>query len=444
MSDDTSPVGSGAAARHSRRSFLKQSAALVGAGAVTELAPAFWNSASAAQTVRIGFISPLTGALAGFGECNPHLVKLAQDALKNGIKVGDETHAVELLVKDSQSDPNRASELARQLIASDKVDLMLSCSAPETVNPVADACEAAGVPSVSTTVPWEAFYFGRGAKPGAPSPFKWTYHFAFGIAQFAQCYISKWSGAVKTNGKVGVLYPNDADGGAFRGLLLPALVKAGFTVIDPGAYEDGTTDYSAQIARFKQENVEIINTAPLPPDFAVCWRQAAQQGLAKKVKIIETGKTGLFASQIQAMGALGTNMTAAAPWHPAFPYSSPLTGMTSKKLADSYEKASGRQWTLQIGQTMALIDVGIAALKASRNPSSKEAVAKAIGGLRLTTTMGELDWTKGPVANCVSTPVVGIQWVKTKDSKFPIDAVVVDNACDRNVPLGAALQPYSA
>lgn len=428
----------------SRRSFLKNSAALMGAGVAGGLAPALWTSAAAAQTLRVGFISPLTGALAGFGECNPYLIKVAQDALKGGIKIGDQTFAIDILMKDSQSDPNRAAELARQLITADKVDLMLSCSAPETVNPVADACEAAGVPSVSTTVPWEAFYFGRGAKPGAPSPFKWTYHFAFGTAQFAQCYISKWNGAVKTNGKVGVLYPNDADGNAIRANLMPVLVKAGFTMIDPGAYEGGTTDYSAQIARFKQENVEIINTFPSPPDFAVFWRQAAQQGLTKKIKIVETGKTGLFASQIQAMGALGINMTAGSPWHPAFPYSSPLTGMSSKQLADGYEKASGRQWTLQIGQTMALVDVGVAALKATGNPSSKEAVAKAISKLRLTTTMGELDWTKGPVPNCVPTPIVGIQWIKSKESKFPVEAHVVDNACDRNVPIGAALVAYNA
>jgi hypothetical protein len=62
---------------------------------------------------------------------------------------------------------------------------------------------------------------------------------------------------------------------------------------------------------------------------------------------------------------------------------------------------------------MALVDVGVAALKASGNPSSKEEVVKAISKLRLTTTMGELDWTKGPVPNCVSTPITGIQWVKS-------------------------------
>ena len=59
-----------------------------------------------------------------------------------------------------------APQVAKDLINSDKVDLMLATSTPETVNPVADACEAAGVPCISTVVPWEAWYFGRGAKPG--------------------------------------------------------------------------------------------------------------------------------------------------------------------------------------------------------------------------------------------------------------------------------------
>lgn len=413
-------------------------------GAAVVLAPMFAGRAMAATPLRIGFVSPLTGALAGFGECNPYLVDLITQSLASGVTIGDTTYPVEILARDSQSDPNRAAQLAKELITSDKVDLMLSCSAPETVNPVADACEAAGVPSLSTTVPWEAFYFGRGAKPGEPSPFKWTYHFAFGVAQFAQCYISKWQGAVQTNKKVGVLYPNDADGNAIRMSLVPALTEAGFTVVDPGAYEDGTTDYSTQIQAFKAAEVEIINTFPLPPDFATFWRQAAQQGLAKQIKIVETGKTGLFASQIEALGPLGINMTAGSPWTPAFPYSSPLTGMSSRQLADGYEAASGKQWTLQIGQTMALFDAGIAALVASGNPTSKEAVATAMASLKVETTVGSLDWSKGPVANCVTAPIIGIQWeAAPAGSKFALDAVVVDNACDPNVPLGAPLQAYT-
>jgi branched-chain amino acid transport system ATP-binding protein len=40
---------------------------------------------------------------------------------------------------------------------------MLTTSTPETVNPVSDACEATGVPCISTVVPWEA---GRRARTG--------------------------------------------------------------------------------------------------------------------------------------------------------------------------------------------------------------------------------------------------------------------------------------
>ena len=70
-------------------------------------------------------------------------------------------------ISDTQSDPSRAGQLAKTLINSDKIDMMLCVSTPETINPVADACEAAGVPCLSTVMPWEAWYFGRGAKPGA-------------------------------------------------------------------------------------------------------------------------------------------------------------------------------------------------------------------------------------------------------------------------------------
>ena len=101
-----------------------------------------------------------------------------------------------------------------------------------------------------------------------------------------------------------MLYPNDADGNAIRENLAPALAKAGFTIIDPGPYEDGTTDYSAQIALFKKEKCEIFNTFPIPPDFAAFWRQAAQQGYTKIVKISQIAKTGLFPAGSNRSGIL--------------------------------------------------------------------------------------------------------------------------------------------
>ena len=400
-------------------------------------------AAGTENVLKIGFISPRTGALAGFGETDGYVLEVARKALTQGLTIGGKTYQVEILDRDTQSDPSRASQLAKTLINSDQVDLMLPISTPETINPVADACEAAGVPCLSTVMPWEAWYFGRGGKPGQPSPFKWSYHFGFGGGEFHKTYLSLWN-SIETNKKVGVLYPNDADGNAIRENLAPGLAKAGFTIIDPGPYEDGTTDYSAQIAKFKAEKCEIFNTFPIPPDFAAFWRQAAQQGYTKMVKIAQVAKTGLFPSQVDSLGELGVNLATAAYWHKVFPYKSSLTGVSGTELADGYEKSSGKQWTQQLGASMALLDAGFAALKASADPKDKGAVAKSLGALNTVTMAGKVDFTSGPFPNVSPGPIIGGQWVKAKaGSKFKLDLVITENATDPNVPIETKLVAYN-
>jgi branched-chain amino acid transport system substrate-binding protein len=434
-------AGSKPAATVSRRSFVKT--AVAGAGALAASGRVSWAQSS--NVIKVGFITPRSGALAGFGEPDGFVLDLARKVLSDGLTAGGKTYKVEILDRDTQSDPSRAGQLAKALINGDGVDFILSSSTPETVNPVADACEAAAVPCLSTGMPWEPWYFGRGAKPGEPSPFHWTYHFGFGVPNFSKAYISQWNGPVETNKRVAFLMPNDADGNALRVIFKPILEKAGFTVIDPGGYEDGTTDYSAQIAKFKAENCEIFTTGPIPPDFTVFWRQAAQQGYTKTVKIAQIAKTCLFPSQVEAMGSLGPKLATVAFWHPTFPYKSSLTGLTSQQLADKYEKDTGKQWNQMLGDNVALMDAGVAALKTSDNPKSKESLVKALAALKVMTPVGALDWTKGPMPNVFPMIFAGTQWVKSKSgSKFPVDMVVTDNADDSNVPIGAKLVPYNS
>jgi branched-chain amino acid transport system substrate-binding protein len=425
----------------SRRGLIASAGA---AGLAAAARPYGAFAAGPESTLKVGFISPRTGKLGGFGETDGYILELARKSLASGLKVGDKTYGINVLDRDTQSDPSRAGQLAKTLINSDKIDMMLVVSTPETINPVADACEAAGVPCMSTVMPWEAWYFGRGAKPGQPSPFKWTYHFGFGGGEFFKTYVSQWS-LIETNKKVGVLYPNDADGNAIRENLAPALAKVGFTIIDPGPYEDGTTDYSAQIAKFKAEKCEIFNTFPIPPDFAAFWRQAAQQGYTKMVKIAQIAKTGLFPSEVTALGNLGYNLASAAYWHKAFPYKSSLTGVSGDELADGYEKASGKMWTQQLGATLALFDAGAAALTASGDPSNKPALAKAMSTLKTVTIDGPIDFTSGPVPNVSPGPIIGTQWVKAPaGSKFPLEFPVTENATDPKVPIQAKLRPFNS
>ncbi|MEJ2676038.1 MAG: ABC transporter substrate-binding protein, partial [Acidihalobacter sp.] len=225
--------------------------------------------------------------------------------------------------------------------------------------------------------------------------------------------------------------------------LVPLLEKGGYTIVDPGPYQDGTTDYSTQIALFKRERCEIFNTAPIPPDFASFWRQAAQQGFARQVKIVEPAKTGIFPAQVNPLGPLAYNLSGAAYWHKVFPYKSTLTGVSGMQLADGYEASTGRQWEQQLGASMALLDAGFAALKASRDPKSKSTVREALAKLDTTTMVGRINFNTGPFPNVSITPLVGAQWIKAPaGSKFQFDYVTVEHAADPNVPIQAKLQPF--
>lgn len=419
----------------SRRHVLSAGLAAAGLSAFPMISRAQGN------TLRIGVVSPRSGPLALFGEGDGFVLDQVRKQLAGGIEAGGKRHAVEFIAKDTQSNPVRAAAMAKELINSDKVDFVLSTSTPETVNPVADACEAAGVPALSTTSPWESFYFGRGAKPGEASPFKWTYHFCFGVGNFARLYTDQWS-KVETNKKVGMLLPADADGNAIRGMLIPALQKAGFSVVDAGPYQNGLTDFSAQIALFRKEGVEIFNTFPFPPDFAVFWRQAAQRGLARQVRIAQLAKAGLFAAELEALGQLGNGLHAGAYWHRSFPFASPSTGMSSTQLADAYEKTSGKGWNQQIGATASLFDAAVATLRSAADPKDRASLAQAMSRLKANTAVGAIDFTNGPVPNCATTGLVGVQWLRGKGGANRFGLEIVSNADHPKVPLTARMTPY--
>ncbi len=432
--------------RLSRRGLLK--AAGVGVSGVALAAckvgsgsKSSGGGAGSTPTIKVGFVSPRTGPAAGFGEPDGYVLGLARKALAGGLTVGGKKYNVQIIDKDGQSNPQRGAQVAQDLINGVGVDLMLTTSTPETVNPVSDACEAAGVPCISTVVPWEAWYFGRGAKPGQPSPFKFTFHFCFGVEQFNLAYTHLWP-QVATNNTVGVMWPNDSDGNAIREALGPLLGKAGYRIVDPGAYPDGTNDYSSQIAKFKAAHCEIFNTFPIPPDFATFWQQATQQGY--KPKIAQIAKTGLFPSQVEALGPIGVGLASGAYWTPTYPYTSSLTNISSKDLGDGYQNTAGKQWTQQLGASMALFDAGVAALKAAPDLKDKTGLAKTISTLQVETPLGNLQWGKGPVPNVVATPIIGGQWITDPTGKYKLDFVLCENAADPNVPIAAKLKPYGS
>ncbi len=392
------------------------------------------------KPIRIGYISPLTGPLAPFGETDKYTVARIQTLLKDGLTINGTRHPVEILVRDSQSNPNKAAELAGNLILNEKVALMLPASTTDAINPVADQCELNGVPCLSSQAPWQSFVFPRGGS--ADKPFKWTYHFFWGLEDVLATFTSMWA-QVPTNRKVGMLFPRNADGEAWGNKewgLPPAVTKAGFQTVIPSSFQPLTNDFSAQIAEFKKNGVEIVGGITYPVDLKTFITQARQQQF--KPKVVTVAAALLFPSGVESMGDLGNGMSTEVWWTPAFPFKSSLTGETGQKLAADWEAEMKKQWTQPLGYAHALWEVALDALKRAKDPTSREAIRQAIIETDLTTMAGPIRFKGGPTPNICKTPIVGGQWVRGQ--KYRYDLKIVDNVSGKLVPVEGKLQPIQA
>lgn len=410
-------------ARPSRRTVLKS----IGAGlAASALGAPMVARAQSAGKIKIGFITPSTGPLALFGETDNWSFGKVKELLRDGLETKAGRYDVEILMRDSQSDPNRAAEVAGDLILNENVHLLLPAITTDTVSPAADQAELYECPCISTGAPWQAIIFPRG---GQDKPFKWTYHFFWGLDEALNTFVGLWD-TLDTNRKVGLLFPQNADGETWGndGYGLPAPTKkAGFETVVPGYFQPRTNDYSAQISAFKEAGCDIIGGITYPDDFKTFVNQCAQQGY--KPKAMTVAAALLFPSGIQSLGPLGDGMSSEVWWTPAFPFKSTLTGQASRDIANAWESETKKQWTQPLGYSHALWEVALDVLKRSENPLDRAANLEAIVATKLDTLIGRVDFSNGPHKNVSTTPIFGGQW--RKGDKWPYDLKIVDNTVNK-------------
>ena len=423
-----------------RRELIKTAAAT---GAVAGLSGLSMPAIAQGSAIRLGYVSPQTGPLAAFAEADSFII----DGFKAAAKAAGMD--VEVIVKDSQSNPNRAAEVARELIVDEEINLMLVASTPETTNPVTTTCEAEEVPCISTVAPWQPWFIGQQANPGDPAswkPFNSSFHFFWGLEDVIAVFTNMWA-QVETNKSVGGLFPNDGDGNAWGDPNVgfpPVLAKQGYTLTDPGRYQNLTDDFSAQINAFKQAKAEIITGVMIPPDFTTFWNQAKQQGFTPKVASM--GKAILFPQAVEALGKAGHNLSSEVWWSPSHPFKSSLTGASSAELAAGFTEATKRPWTQPIGFVHALFEVAADVMKRAKDPTDSAAVVAAIAATKLDTIVGPLAWDGAnlpPFAakNVAKTPLVGGQW-RLKDAGG-YDLVITDNTTAPNIPTGGKMEPIA-
>ena len=449
---DEAQLSPGAVTMNRRTLFkgLGAGAAAVTAGQVVAQAaftkPAF--SVTGSAPIKIGYVSPRTGAFADFSISDSFVLKKvrATSPYAKGITVGGKHYSVEIIPVDTQSDPNRAAQLAQQLIQQQKVDLLLTTSTPETTNPVAAAAQQFRAPCLATVVPWESWYAGLGGNPGAPTKnFSYNAMFFFGLKEFAGTFLPMWKRieAEKHVAKIfGGMFPNDTDGNAFRMGFPPYAQAAGYKFVDGGAYTDGTSDYSSMLDQFKSGGVEFFVNCPIPPDFNTFWKQAAQSHFRPTLATV--AKVMLFPSDAIALGSLSNNIATDAWWTPYPRYKSSLNGELAATLASDFEHTTGNEWVDSLGSSYSLFEVAIEALKASDDPHDHAQVANKLQHVHYSGISGPLNFAGGPAPGVGIVRPVGVQWKPGKKlfgKTYGWQEFVVDNSLNKDVPINADLVP---
>jgi branched-chain amino acid transport system substrate-binding protein len=415
-----------------RRRFIVGTAATASLAAFGPIRPV----RAATKAIRVGYVSPQTGPLAAFGEADAYTLAKLKPLLADGVVTKAGKRPVEIILRDSQSSPNRAAEVASGLIQADNIDLMLVSSTPETTNPVSDQCEVNEVPCISTMAPWQPWFFTRGGKPDVG--FKYTWHFFWGLEDIIGVFTGMWN-ALPTNKVVGGLFPNDGDGNAWgdpqRGFP-PPLAAQGYKLIDPGRYQNLTDNFSAQIGRFKDARAEIVTGVVIPPDFTTFWTQARQQGF--RPKIVSVGKAIMFPVAVEALGDSANNLSSEIWWSPRHPFASSLTGQSAAALAAEYTATTKKQWTQCIGFAHALVEVAVDVLKRVNDIEDHAGVAAAIAATSVQTVVGKIAWGSGPVKNVTKTPLVGGQW--RRSGAFKYDLAITYNGLAPSIPVDGPMQ----
>lgn len=387
------------------------------------------------RELKVGWVTMTTGIFAALSEPDDFLLKQAKDAVGDGIVSGDgKKHPLTWVVKDSQSDTNRSAEVTGELITTDNVDMVIGGMTPFVANPVADQCEANGVPCVTYGCPWDAWFDGRGGDRNVG--FKWT----FDYFQGASDVINVYSGLCnlvqsKTNKTIGLISANDPDGEYLQKQFPSAMTAQGYKIIDTGLYTGGTEDYSSVISQFKSGGAEIIVGMMNNPDFISFWSQMKQQGL--KPKLMVTGRAVLTRPDIEAVGAIGAGVCTDVWWSAAYPWKSSLTGLTCQQLADAWEQEKNKGYNAALGLTGSAFEVAVDVLKRTQNPDDPQSIVDAIKATDMVTVFAPVKWAGGPAPNVCQTPLVGGQWQQI--GKWGWDNVVVDNSNYPDIPVAGQL-----
>ncbi len=219
-----------------------------------------------AEPIKLGLVGPMTGPLAPYGEGvrDGALLAAAQINANGGIM----GRQIEIIVLDNQANPQETITLVNRLIQRDNIVGLVGPVISATSSVAGPQVQRQRIPMITPTAT------------------------AVGVTRvgdyvFRVCYLDDHQGLAGANyatndlgaKKAGILYKaGDAYSVGLRDVFQEQFIAAGGEVIDV-AYNAGDSDFSAQLTRLKNAEVEVVYSPFYYEDAVIALKQADSIGL---------------------------------------------------------------------------------------------------------------------------------------------------------------------
>lgn len=283
---------------------------------------------------------------------------------------------VKLIIADAESDPGKAVAATERLIKVDKVDVLLSGN---TTNHI--------IPTCMTADKYKKYYHTTVClvPPWAERKFKWSTLFFFDLGQAAAVPFEVMNAMSDQDRpkKLAMLMEDTIDGRAFGGGFNAMAKEYGYSFVVDEPMAVDAKDYSSQILKLKNKNVDGLIFFAANTDSVTFVRQMKEVGL--NVKYMH-GYKGTWPQEFYtALGSDAEGILLDGFW------SEDLPNPGAKELGTRFAKEFGKH-SVSIGLYYATCQILWEAIEKAGTLDSADIKAAVLNNVFKGTVMGDIDY----------------------------------------------------
>ncbi|HEX5541759.1 MAG TPA: ABC transporter substrate-binding protein [Micromonospora sp.] len=327
-------------ARRSRHIF----AAVLAASLLTTACAAD-ESRGDSNKVNIGVSIELSGPAQVQGEAYQKALQLEAERINaSGIKVGDKTYKLNLIIRDNKSDPTESLQVVKSMIDNDKVVGIVGGGSSPTTMSIVDTVESRGVPTVS-----------MGSSGAIVAPLE-ERQFVFKTPANTNLIVDKMIEEFEASGisKVALLSVDNAYGQAGVGAFDAAVKSGKIDLVAQEKFTDKDKDFTVQVTKLIAVQPDAIVVWAIPPGSTIAAKNIKASGFTGKVFFDAGAGAELF---IKGAGAESEGMYMV---HPAVLAGAQITGDSPAELI---QREFFEQYSVKYGNFSGFASYGADALR---------------------------------------------------------------------------------